>query len=66
MIDLRGFWGKNVIFFGFVGGVVGMVEIVLGVDCDKVIGFDMGGILIDVFYFVGNYECVFDMFVVGI
>lgn len=64
VVDL--FQGKDVIFFGLVGGVVGVVEILVMVGYDKIIGFDMGGILMDVCYYDGDYECVFEIEVVGV
>lgn len=60
------FYGCDVILLGFVGGVVGMVCLVVEFGFDKLIGFDMGGILIDVCYYVGEFEWLFDMEVVGV
>lgn len=65
-------WRKNFIGFklilsGLVGGVVGYVFI--SWDEKKfvfVIGFDVGGILIDVFCFDGKYEIVYEIIIAGI
>lgn len=65
LIVVDSFYVCDVVLFGFVGGVVGMVKIGLVAGYLKVIGFDMGGILIDVFCFDGEcFECVQDMVVV--
>lgn len=66
LVQVGYFCGKDVILFGLVGGIVGMVWMLVLVGFDYVIGFDMGGILIDVLYYVGEYECVFMIQVVGV
>lgn len=60
------FQGKDVILLGLVGGIVGMVCVVCVVGFEQVIGFDMGGMLIDVLYYNGEFECEFEMQVVGV
>jgi 5-oxoprolinase (ATP-hydrolysing) len=56
LIDAKLFQGKDSIFSGPAGGVVGMVKTSKLAGFDKVIGFDMGGTSTDVSHFAGNYE----------
>jgi len=50
------FRGKDSLLSGPAGGVVGMVRAARAVDCDAVIGFDMGGTSTDVALFAGELE----------
>jgi 5-oxoprolinase (ATP-hydrolysing) len=50
------FQGKDSIFSGPAGGVVGMIKTSELAGFSKVIGFDMGGTSTDVSHFAGNYE----------
>lgn len=56
LIDVKGFKGKESIFSGPAGGVVGMVKTSQQAGFNKVIGFDMGGTSTDVSHFAGEYE----------
>lgn len=50
------FKGKDSVFSGPAGGVVGMVKTAQIAGFNKVIGFDMGGTSTDVSHFAGKYE----------
>ncbi|ASQ44824.1 hydantoinase B/oxoprolinase family protein [Legionella clemsonensis] len=56
LINIKGFKGKESIFSGPAGGVVGMVKTSQQAGFNKVIGFDMGGTSTDVSHFAGKYE----------
>ncbi len=56
LIHCRKFKGKDSIFSGPAGGVVGMVKTAQIAGFTKVIGFDMGGTSTDVSHFAGDYE----------
>jgi 5-oxoprolinase (ATP-hydrolysing) len=56
LIDAKSFQGKDSIFSGPAGGVVGMVKTSKLAGFNQVIGFDMGGTSTDVSHFAGDYE----------
>ncbi|MER9941558.1 hydantoinase B/oxoprolinase family protein [Mesorhizobium sp. M0092] len=60
------FQGKDALFSGPAGGVVGMVETAKLAGFGKVIGFDMGGTSTDVAHYDGDYERAFDTEVAGV
>ncbi len=53
------FQGKDSVFSGPAGGVVGAVKASLQAGFTKIIGFDMGGTSTDVSHYQGEYERVF-------
>ncbi|KTD36354.1 Acetophenone carboxylase gamma subunit [Legionella nautarum] len=55
----RVFKGKDSIFSGPAGGVIGMIKTSQSAGFNKVIGFDMGGTSTDVSHFAGEYERTF-------
>lgn len=56
LINASAFKGKDSIFSGPAGGVVGMVKASQIAGFNQVIGFDMGGTSTDVSHFAGEYE----------
>lgn len=60
------FKGKDSIFSGPAGGVVGMVKTSEAAGFHKVIGFDMGGTSTDVSHFAGEYERTYSWEISGI
>ena len=60
------FHGKDSIFSGPAGGVVGMVNTSKMAGFDKVIGFDMGGTSTDVSHFNGEYERIYSCEISGV
>lgn len=60
------FRGKNSIFSGPAGGVVGMVKTSHLAGFDRVIGFDMGGTSTDVSHYAGEYEQIYTSVISGI
>ncbi len=66
LTDARLFQGKDAIFSGPAGGVVGMVKTGTMAGFAKLIGFDMGGTSTDVAHYNGEYERSFETTVAGI
>ncbi len=66
LTDARLFQGKDAIFSGPAGGVVGMVKTGTMAGFTKLIGFDMGGTSTDVAHYNGEYERSFETTVAGI
>jgi 5-oxoprolinase (ATP-hydrolysing) len=66
LAEARRFHGKDAIFSGPAGGIVGMAHTALAAGYGKVIGFDMGGTSTDVSHFAGEYERAFDTEVAGV
>lgn len=60
------FQGKDSIFSGPAGGVVGMVKTSVSSGFNRVIGFDMGGTSTDVSHFAGEYERTYTCNVGGV
>jgi len=66
LIDATHFRGKDSIFSGPAGGVVGMVATAQQAGFDKIIGFDMGGTSTDVTHYAGEFERSFETLVAGV
>ena len=66
LTDARMFCGKDAIFSGPAGGVVGMTRTAAMSGLTKLIGFDMGGTSTDVTHFNGEYERSFETQVAGV
>ena len=66
LTDAKLFQGKDSIFSGPAGGVVGMARTAAIGGFDKVIGFDMGGTSTDVSHFDGEFERAFETTVAGV
>ena len=66
LTDARRFQGKDAIFSGPAGGVVGMVRTAAMSGLHKLIGFDMGGTSTDVSHYDGEYERSFETQVAGV
>lgn len=54
------FRGKDSLFSGPAGGVIGMIKTSQFAGFNQVIGFDMGGTSTDVSHFAGEYERSYD------
>ncbi len=66
LTDARLFQGKDAIFSGPAGGVVGMTRTAAMSGFHKLIGFDMGGTSTDVTHYDGEYERSFETVVAGV
>jgi 5-oxoprolinase (ATP-hydrolysing) len=66
LTDARLFQGKDAIFSGPAGGVVGMTRTAAMSGIHKLIGFDMGGTSTDVTHYDGEYERSFETVVAGV
>jgi len=66
LTDAHTFQGKDAILSGPAGGIVGMARTAALADCDRVIGFDMGGTSTDVSHFAGEFEREFETQVAGV
>ncbi|MEO1742959.1 MAG: hydantoinase B/oxoprolinase family protein [Cyanobacteria bacterium J06629_9] len=66
LTDAELFQGKDSIFSGPAGGVVGAVKTCQQVGYNQIIGFDMGGTSTDVSHFAGEYERTFETEVAGV
>jgi 5-oxoprolinase (ATP-hydrolysing) len=66
LTDARFFQGKDAIFSGPAGGVVGMTRTAAMSGLFKLIGFDMGGTSTDVTHYEGEYERSFETVVAGV
>lgn len=66
LTDARLFQGKDAIFSGPAGGVVGMTRTAAMSGLIKLIGFDMGGTSTDVTHYDGEYERSFETMVAGV
>jgi 5-oxoprolinase (ATP-hydrolysing) len=66
LTDARFFEGKDAIFSGPAGGVVGAVETAAMAGFEKIIGFDMGGTSTDVCHYAGTLERTFETEVAGV
>ncbi|HUX72454.1 MAG TPA: hydantoinase B/oxoprolinase family protein [Steroidobacteraceae bacterium] len=66
LTDAANFRGKDAIFSGPAGGIVGMVRTAQAAGYERLIGFDMGGTSTDVSHFAGEYERTFDTEVAGV
>lgn len=66
LTDAMLFQGKDAIFSGPAGGVVGMTRTAAMSGLHKLIGFDMGGTSTDVTHYDGEYERSFETVVAGV
>ena len=66
LIAARRFQGKDCIFSGPAGGVVGAVKTAAEAGFTKVISFDMGGTSTDVAHYASSYNHTFDTEIAGI
>jgi 5-oxoprolinase (ATP-hydrolysing) len=66
LTDANLFKGKDAIFSGPAGGVVGMTRTAAMSGLSKLIGFDMGGTSTDVTHYDGEYERSFETVVAGV
>jgi len=70
LTDARLFRGKDAVLSGPAGGVVGMVAAsarhAAAGDCQRLIGFDMGGTSTDVSHYAGRYELGDENVVAGV
>ncbi|MYH68983.1 MAG: 5-oxoprolinase, partial [Gammaproteobacteria bacterium] len=66
LTDARRFQGKDAIFSGPAGGVVGMTRTAAMSGFHRLIGFDMGGTSTDVSHYDGEYERSFETLVAGV
>ncbi|KTC76909.1 Acetophenone carboxylase gamma subunit [Legionella brunensis] len=66
LANAKSFKGKESIFSGPAGGVIGMVKTSQMAGFNKVIGFDMGGTSTDVSHFAGDYERLYSCEFAGI
>jgi len=70
LTDARLFRGKDAVLSGPAGGVVGMVAASArhgaAGDCQRLIGFDMGGTSTDVSHFAGNFELSDENIIAGV
>ena len=66
LTDAYRFQGKDAIFSGPAGGVVGMTRSAAMSGFHKLIGFDMGGTSTDVSHYDGEYERNFETLVAGV
>lgn len=66
LTDARLFQGKDAIFSGPAGGVVGMARTAAMSGFRRLIGFDMGGTSTDVSHYDGEYERSFETLVAGV
>ena len=66
LTDARRFQGKDAIFSGPAGGVVGMTRTAAMSGFHRLIGFDMGGTSTDVSHYDGEYERSFETMVAGV
>ncbi|MCH7732682.1 MAG: hydantoinase B/oxoprolinase family protein [Candidatus Marinimicrobia bacterium] len=64
--DAGSFTGKDAIFSGPAGGVIGSAAVARVNDLEESIGFDMGGTSTDVSRFGGTYEKAYEMEIGGI
>ncbi len=66
LADATLFYGKNSIFSGPAGGIVGAAKVAARAGFDRIIGFDMGGTSTDVTHFAGEFERRFETEVAGV
>ncbi len=66
LVNATEFQGKDSIFSGPAGGVVGMVKTAKSAGFDKIIGFDMGGTSTDISHFAGEYERTYSWEIAGV
>lgn len=66
LVEARRFHGKDAIFSGPAGGIVGMVRTATEAGAERVIGFDMGGTSTDVSRYDGEFERTFETVVAGV
>jgi 5-oxoprolinase (ATP-hydrolysing) len=66
LTDAGLFQGKDAVFSGPAGGVVGMVKTGTMAGFTKLIGFDMGGTSTDVAHYNGEYERSFETVIAGV
>jgi 5-oxoprolinase (ATP-hydrolysing) len=66
LTDAKQFQGKDSIFSGPAGGIVGAVQTSKRAGFDSVITFDMGGTSTDVAHFNGEYERQLDTEIAGV
>ncbi len=66
LADAALFYGKNSIFSGPAGGIVGAAKVAARAGFDRIIGFDMGGTSTDVTHFAGEFERRFETEVAGV
>lgn len=60
LVNAKLFRGKDSLFSGPAGGVIGMIKSSQFAGFNRVIGFDMGGTSTDVSHFAGEYERSYD------
>jgi 5-oxoprolinase (ATP-hydrolysing) len=66
LLDAASFYGKNSIFSGPAGGIVGAAKVAALAGFDRIIAFDMGGTSTDVTHFAGEFERRFETEVAGV
>ncbi|HAT1773158.1 TPA: 5-oxoprolinase [Legionella pneumophila] len=66
LASAKAFRGKDSIFSGPAGGVVGMVKTSQQAGFERIIGFDMGGTSTDVSHYAGEYERIYTSDIGGI
>ena len=66
LADAHAFQGKDAIWSGPAGGIVGMARTAEIAGVAKVIGFDMGGTSTDVSHYAGEFEREFETQVAGV
>src|SRR4051812_3673664 len=66
LADATGFQGKDAIFSGPAGGIVGAARTASAAGFDQIISFDMGGTSTDVALYAGQFERAFETQVAGV
>src|SRR5437763_1522657 len=66
LADATGFQGKDAIFSGTAGGIVGAARTASAAGFDQIISFDMGGTSTDVALYAGQFERAFETQVAGV
>jgi len=66
LAEANSFRGKDAVLSGPAGGIVGAAKSAARVNCDHILGFDMGGTSTDVSHYGGQYERAFDTVVAGV
>jgi 5-oxoprolinase (ATP-hydrolysing) len=56
LVDANRFKGKDAIFSGPAGGIVGAARVGIQAGFERIIAFDMGGTSTDVTHFAGEFE----------
>jgi 5-oxoprolinase (ATP-hydrolysing) len=66
LADAIGFKGKNAIFSGPAGGIVGAAKVGTRSGFQRIIAFDMGGTSTDISHFAGEFERLVETEVAGV